>query len=164
MKIHHYGRVTGIGFGAAIAIAGVIAMAPTAGAAPVDCRVPGAGMIENSSDTSECAASSVGGSAAAAFGVDGSAAASAGPQALALAIGVGGGAATSQAQGLSGPAALALGPGSTVDASGVRPGLALGIAGAGASVTIDGKTTPTCVGGPALAGDFQTLQGCVSLG
>lgn len=163
MNSHHYGRLAGIGVGAAIA-AGVIAMAPSAAAAPVECRVPGAGTIQNSSDTSECAASSVDGSAAAAFGVDGSAAASAGPQGLALAIALGGGTATSQAQDLSGPAAIAVGPGATVDASGVRPGLALGIAGAGATVTIDGKTTPICAGGPALAGDFQTLTGCVSLG
>ncbi|APE35832.1 protein kinase [Nocardia mangyaensis] len=163
MNSHQYGRVAGAGVGAAL-VAGVIAMAPSAAATPVECRVPGAGTIQNSSDTSECAASSVGGSAAAAFGIDGSAAASAGSQGLALAIAIGGGTATSQAQDLSGPAAIAVGPGSTVEASGVRPGLAIGIAGAGATVTLDGRTGPTCVGGPALAGDFQTLNGCVSLG
>ncbi|MFC9439913.1 protein kinase, partial [Nocardia sp. NPDC057030] len=44
------------------------------------------------------------------------------------------------------------------------PGLAIGIAGPGASVVVDGVTGPTCSGGVGFAGDFQTFQGCLSLG
>ena len=146
------------GIGGAIVVA-----APIATATPVECRAPGASTAGNVTDTSECSATSTNGSAAAAFGVDGSATSAAGPQALALAIAMSGGTAMSQAQNLSGPAAIAIGPGATVDLTGVRPGLTLGIATNGATVTVDGVGTPTCTGGPAFAGDFQTLQGCVSL-
>ncbi|MDN2502399.1 protein kinase, partial [Nocardia nova] len=53
--------------------------------------------------------------------------------------------------------------GATADLSGVRPGLAIGIAGPGATVTVSGVGTPVCSGGPGFAGDFQTFQGCLSM-
>ncbi|PBC40009.1 protein kinase [Rhodococcus sp. ACS1] len=149
--------------GACAIAGGAVLLAPTANAAPVaECRAPGAASAAMAMNTSQCSADSVGGSAAAAYGIDGTATATAGPQALALAIANGGGTATSTARGLSGPAAIALGPGATVNAQGVRPGLSIGIAGAGAQVTIDGTAGPTCTRGPAFAGDFQTLRGCLS--
>ncbi|MFT3714408.1 MAG: hypothetical protein QM774_00245 [Gordonia sp. (in: high G+C Gram-positive bacteria)] len=80
---------------------------------------------------------------------------------LSLAITDQGGQAWSTANGFSGPAAIAIGKDAQVHATGVRPGLAIGIAGPGATVVIDGKHGPTCTGsGPAFAGDFQTLRGC----
>ena len=81
--------------------------------------------------------------------------------AISLAISDNGGVATADARGLSGPAAIALGPDSSVTATGWKPGLAIGIAGPGAQVVIDGKNGPVCTGkGFAFAGDFQTLKGC----
>jgi hypothetical protein len=44
----------------------------------------------------------------------------------------------------------------------VRPGLSIGIAGPGATVSVTGVSTPTCSGGFGFAGDFQTFQGCFS--
>ncbi|GAC56365.1 hypothetical protein GOHSU_05_00040 [Gordonia hirsuta DSM 44140 = NBRC 16056] len=85
----------------------------------------------------------------------------AGDTGLALSIAEGGGTAWAQADNYSGPAAIAIGPNSSVKATGNNPGLAIGIAGPGASIVIDGKKGPTCSGeGFAFAGDFQTLQGC----
>ncbi|WP_440712515.1 hypothetical protein [Gordonia sp. FQ] len=87
--------------------------------------------------------------------------AKAGPDAIGLAISDGGGIAWSQGDGLSGPAAIAIGPGASVQATGIRPGLSIGIAGPGAHVVIDGRKGPVCSGkGFAFAGDFQTLRGC----
>ncbi|WP_280403217.1 DUF6764 family protein [Nocardia brasiliensis] len=135
--------------------------APHAAAAPAaDCRAPGASRVVGAADGSQCAATSVDGSAAAAFGFDGAAYAEAGPASLALAQN--GGTATARSQSLAGPAAIAIGPGATVDAAGVRPGLSIAIAGPGATVELTGQTGPTCRGGLAFAGDFQTLQGCLS--
>ncbi|MAU80663.1 hypothetical protein VX037_21535 [Gordonia sp. Z-3] len=88
--------------------------------------------------------------------------ASSGPTGLTLAIVDNGGTATVTGDNYSGPAAIAVGPGAEVSMTGVRPGLAIGIAGPGATVVVDGKNGPTCAGGPAFAGDFQTLQGCMS--
>ena len=65
------------------------------------------------------------------------------------------------ADNFAGPAAIALGPGATVTMDGIRPGLAIGIAGPGGEVVVDGKNGPTCKG-PAFAGDFQTFKGCLS--
>ncbi|MGV9824291.1 MULTISPECIES: DUF6764 family protein [unclassified Gordonia (in: high G+C Gram-positive bacteria)] len=86
--------------------------------------------------------------------------ATSGPTGLSLAISDNGGKATSAADNYSGPAAIALGPNATVNATGIKPGLSIGIAGPGATVTIDGKNGPTCAGGQSFAGDFQTLKGC----
>lgn len=101
--------------------------------------------------------------AAAAYGLDGNAAADAAPTSLSLAIAANGGEASSASQYLSGPAAIAVGPGASAVVTGVRPGLSIGIAGPGATVNVTGTSTPTCTGGPGFAGDFQTLQGCVSM-
>lgn len=85
----------------------------------------------------------------------------AGRDAISLAIADNGGKATAEGNNLSGPAAIAIGPGATVEAIGVRPGLAIAIAGPGAHVVLDGKNGPVCSGnGMAFAGDFQTLKGC----
>ncbi|WP_433574612.1 DUF6764 family protein [Nocardia brasiliensis] len=137
--------------------------APHAAAAPaVDCRAPGASRVTGALDGAQCTATSVDGSAAAAFGFDGAAYADAGPASLALALAQNGGTATARSQSLAGPAAIAIGPGATVNAAGVRPGLSIAVAGPGATVELTGQTGPTCGGGLAFAGDFQTLQGCLS--
>lgn len=86
--------------------------------------------------------------------------AKAGPTGLSLSIAADSGAAWSSADGYSGPAAIAIGDGASVKATGIKPGLAIGIAGPGAQVVIDGKNGPVCTGGPSFAGDFQTLKGC----
>ncbi|GAB2664705.1 hypothetical protein GCM10027169_28760 [Gordonia jinhuaensis] len=83
-----------------------------------------------------------------------------GPTGLALAVTSGGGKATSMADNYSGPAAIALGNGAVVTMNGVKPGLAIGIAGADSTVTVDGKKGPVCTGKFAFSGDFQTLKGC----
>lgn len=131
---------TALGFvvAAAGAAAVSLAAAPSAGAAPAVCpALPG-----QSSSQASCSAES-------------------GPSGLALAITDNGGVATSTADNFAGPAAIALGPGATVTMDGVRPGLAIGIAGPGGEVVVDGKNGPTCKG-PAFAGDFQTFKGCLS--
>ena len=126
----------------AVAAAGAtavsLAASPSASAAPSLCpALPG-----QSSSTTSCSAES-------------------GPTGLALAITDNGGKATSTADNYAGPAAIALGPGATVTMTGDRAGLAIGIAGAGGEVVVDGKNGPTCKG-PAFAGDFQTFKGCMS--
>ncbi len=88
--------------------------------------------------------------------------ASSGPTGLTLAITDNGGTATATGDNYAGPAAIAVGKGATVTMTGAKPGLAIAIAGPGATVTVDGKNGPTCSGGPAFAGDFQTLKGCRS--
>lgn len=131
---------TALGFvvAAAGATAVSLAAAPSAGAAPALCpALPG-----QSSSQASCSAES-------------------GPSGLALAITDNGGVATSTADNFAGPAAIALGPGATVTMDGIRPGLAIGIAGPGGEVVVDGKNGPTCKG-PAFAGDFQTFKGCLS--
>lgn len=124
------------------AAAGAIGMtlsAPSAQAAPHVCpALPG-----QTSTMADCSASS-------------------GPTGLTLAIVDNGGVASATGDNYSGPAAIALGPGAEVTMTGVKPGLAIGIAGPGATVVVDGKNGPTCSGGPAFAGDFQTFRGCVS--
>ncbi|MGC5255022.1 hypothetical protein ACPXCG_01610 [Gordonia sp. DT218] len=85
-----------------------------------------------------------------------------GPTGLTLAITDGGGKAAVTGDNYAGPAAIAIGKGATVTMTGVRPGLAIGIAGPGATVVVDGKNGPTCTGGAAFAGDFQTWKGCRS--
>ncbi|MGW0037507.1 hypothetical protein GYA93_19505 [Gordonia desulfuricans] len=83
------------------------------------------------------------------------------PNGLSLAVADGGGVARSAATGFAGPAAIAIGPGASVQMNGIKPGLAIGIAGPNASVVIDGKNAPVCTGpGFAFGGDFQTLKGC----
>ncbi|MBD8506187.1 hypothetical protein HT102_06800 [Hoyosella sp. G463] len=89
--------------------------------------------------------------------------ATSGPQGLALAITAEGGMATVNADGFAGPLAIAIGPGASVNAAGSNPGLALGIAGAQSTVQFDGNSAPVCSGTAALAGDFQTLQGCAAV-
>ncbi len=145
------------------AAAGVLGAAPANAMPNTVCPAPGASSaVMDSGAGASCSATSVGGAAAAAFGLGGEADADAGPTSLSLAIAQNGGSATSRSTFLSGPAAIALGPGATVTTTGVRPGLAIGIAGAGADVELTGTTGPTCRGGLAFAGDFQTLQGCLS--
>ncbi len=89
---------------------------------------------------------------------------SSGPTGLTLAISVDGGKATAIGDNFSGPAAIAIGNGATVNMTGVNPGLTIGIAGPGGTVTVDGKTAPTCTGGLGFAGDFQTGKGCINNG
>ncbi|WP_439032221.1 hypothetical protein [Gordonia terrae] len=131
---------TALGFvvAAAGATAVSLAAAPSASAAPTICpALPG-----QSASADSCSAES-------------------GPTGLSLAITDNGGTATSSADNYAGPAAIALGPGATVNMNGIRPGLAIGIAGPGGEVVVDGKNGPTCKG-PAFAGDFQTFRGCIS--
>ncbi|MFW0796248.1 DUF6764 family protein [Gordonia sp. CPCC 205515] len=135
--------ITRATLGLVIATAGAagisLAAAPAAQAAPQVCpALPG-----QMSKMSDCQAMS-------------------GPMGLALAISNDGGKASSTADNNAAPAAIAWGPGSSVTMTGIRPGLAIGIAGPGATVIVDGKNGPTCKGGMAFAGDFQTMQGCRS--
>ncbi|NMO01867.1 hypothetical protein HH308_11660 [Gordonia sp. TBRC 11910] len=84
-----------------------------------------------------------------------------GPQGLSLAVVADGGQATVNANNFAGPAAIALGPNANVRMDGVRPGLAIAIAGPNATVVVDGKNGPVCSGpGMSFSGDFQTLKGC----
>ena len=136
-------RSTRAVLGFAVAAAGAVgvsmAAAPAAQAAPQVCpALPG-----QSSSMSTCDASS-------------------GPMGLSLAITNDRGSATATADNYAGPAAIAVGKGASVTMTGGRPGLAIGIAGPGATVVVDGKNGPTCTGGPAFAGDFQTWKGCTS--
>ncbi|WP_151549656.1 MULTISPECIES: hypothetical protein [Corynebacterium] len=82
--------------------------------------------------------------------------------AIALGISVLNGSATAHASNFSGPAAIAVGEGAVVEAHGVQPGLAIGIAGPDTMVTIDGTTPVVCDGQAGFAGDFQTLTGCAA--
>ncbi|AZA10905.1 hypothetical protein [Corynebacterium gerontici] len=82
--------------------------------------------------------------------------------AIALGVSALGGKATAHASNLSGPAAIAVGEGAHVEAHGVNPGLAIGIAGPDTMVKIDGTTPVVCEGQAGFAGDFQTLTGCVA--
>ncbi|MEE4022294.1 DUF6764 family protein [Gordonia sp. PKS22-38] len=124
---------------AAAGAVGMTLSAPSAQAAPQICpALPG-----QTSTMADCSASS-------------------GPTGLTLAITDNGGTAAATGDNYSGPAAIAVGPDASVTMTGVRPGLAIGIAGPGATVVVDGRNGPTCSGGLAFAGDFQTLQGCVS--
>ncbi|UEA59844.1 hypothetical protein LK459_02855 [Gordonia otitidis] len=130
-----------IALGAMITTAGAgaiaFAAAPNAAAAPQVCpALPG-----QSSTMSSCTAES-------------------GATGLSLAVTDNGGTASSKADNYAGPAAIAVGPKASVTMTGIKPGLAIGIAGPGATVTVDGKNGPTCVGGTSFAGDFQTLKGC----
>lgn len=132
-------RIT-VGFLAATAGAGALLLGGggEAAAAPQICS----GLPGQTTTLADCSASS---------SVDG----------LSLAVADGGGEATATARGLAGPAAISLGPDSSVTMTGIKPGLAIGIAGPGASVTVDGRRAPVCSGpGFSFAGDFQTLQGC----
>lgn len=130
-----------IALGAMITTAGAgaiaFAAAPSASAAPNVCpALPG-----QSSSMPGCTAQS-------------------GPTGLSLAVTDNGGTASSKADDYAGPAAIAVGPKASVTMTGIKPGLAIGIAGPGATVTVDGKNAPTCTGGTSFAGDFQTLKGC----
>ena len=130
-----------IALGALVATAGAgaiaFAAAPDAAAAPTICpALPG-----QSSTMPGCTADS-------------------GPTGLSLAVVDNGGTASSKADNYAGPAAIAMGPKASVTMTGIKPGLAIGIAGPGATVVVDGKNGPTCTGGTSFAGDFQTLKGC----
>ena len=87
-----------------------------------------------------------------------------GPTGLTLAITADGGVAVSTGNNFSGPAAIALGPGAVVEMQGVNPGLAIGIAGPGATVVVDGQNRVQCTDGISFAGDFQTWSGCFNNG
>ncbi|RAV31919.1 hypothetical protein [Corynebacterium heidelbergense] len=81
--------------------------------------------------------------------------------AIALAVSAQGGKVDVNAGSFSGPAGIAIGDGAVVNAQGVKPGLAIGIAGPGTTVNISGTAPVKCEGNAAFAGDFQTLTGCV---
>lgn len=81
--------------------------------------------------------------------------------AIALAVAAQGGQVHASAENFSGPAGIAVGEGAQVHAHGVKPGLAIGIAGPNTTVTIPGNAPVTCEGTAAFAGDFQSLTGCV---
>lgn len=87
-----------------------------------------------------------------------------GPTGLTLAITLDGGKAYVTGDNFAGPAAIAIGTGAEVNMEGVSPGLAIGIAGPGGQVTVDGVNRVTCTDGPGFAGDFQTLTGCFNDG
>ena len=151
-----------IGSAAALGIAGACALLlpGTASAAPVECTTAPAGAAETALDgISQCDSTADGTSAAAGYGIDGWGSASALTNAAALALGLGGGTAVSDATGGAGPAAIAFGPGSVATNEGVGPGLSIAVAGPGATITL----TPTgaICQGPGIAGSFTTLQGCI---
>ena len=92
--------------------------------------------------------------------VNGQAAANA-ANAIALGVSVDGGNAVANATNFSGPAAIAVGEHSNAEAWGVKPGLALAVAGPHSTVKVSGTEPAVCEGEWGLAGDFQTLTGCV---
>lgn len=92
---------------------------------------------------------------------NGQAAATAAANAIALGVSVDGGQAVANATNFSGPAAIAVGPNSSAEAWGVNPGLALAVAGPNSTVKVSGTEPTTCSGEWGLAGDFQTLTGCL---
>ncbi|MCT1412355.1 hypothetical protein M3D57_00600 [Corynebacterium sanguinis] len=81
--------------------------------------------------------------------------------AIALGVSVDGGRAVANATNFSGPAAIAVGPASHAEAWGVNPGLAIAVAGPNSTVRVSGTEPTQCSGEWGLAGDFQTLTGCV---
>ncbi|WP_459611246.1 DUF6764 family protein [Corynebacterium urogenitale] len=81
--------------------------------------------------------------------------------AIALGASVDGGKAVTKASGFGAPAAIAVGPNSHAEAWGNKFGPALAIAGPNSTVKVSGKAPAYCEGEWGLAGDFQTLTGCV---
>ncbi len=81
--------------------------------------------------------------------------------AIALAVTANGGTAVADAKNFSGPAAIAVGDNAHSEAWGVKPGLAIAIAGPNSTVRVTGDTPTECEGTWGFAGDFQTLTGCV---
>ena len=154
-------RAAGIAAFTLLAAGGTAFAAAPASAAPDVCQAtPG-----QSAGRADCqATSSATGTSAAIGDTTGAASADAGRNGLSLGIGLDGGTATSSATNYSAPAAIAVGPRSTATLTGIKPGLAIGIAGRGATVTLNGKDPATCSGGPSFAGDFQTFSGCIDLG
>lgn len=105
---------------------------------PASCQALGAVSVQNSEGGTSCSANS----AAAANGLDGRATAGAAPTSPSLATAQNRGTAASASQFLSGPAAIAAGPDAQTTVIGARPGLSIGIAGPGATVTVTGTSTP----------------------
>lgn len=81
--------------------------------------------------------------------------------AIALGVSAQGGTAVANAKNFSAPAAVSIGQNSWAEAWGVKPGLALAVAGPNSTVRVTGDTPAECEGEWGLAGDFQTLTGCV---
>ncbi|MGJ0118955.1 DUF6764 family protein [Williamsia sp. MIQD14] len=154
-------RFSALGAFTLLAGAGIALGAAPAAAAPLACpALPG-----QTATTPDCTATSTGTGTSAAIGdTPGAASANGGRNGLSLGIGLGGGKATSQAQNLNAAAAIASGRGAVADLTGIKPGLSIGIAGPGATVTVNGRTGATCTGGIGFAGDFQTFSGCINFG
>ncbi len=81
--------------------------------------------------------------------------------AIALGVSASGGHAVANAQNYSGPAAIAIGPDAHAEAWGVKPGLAMALAGPNSTVRVSGSDIAQCEGQWGFAGDFQTPTGCV---
>ena len=141
--------------------AGMSFLAPAAAsAAPVGCTTAPGGAPEASVEgQSQCDSVADGSSAAAGYGFEGWGSAAALEQAAALALGLNGGTAVSDATAGAGPAAISFGPGSSAVNEGVGPGLSIAVAGPGGTVTLT-PTGAVCTG-LSLAGSFTTLQGCI---
>ena len=120
--------------------------APTALAAPVDCRAPGEAEVINADGTSECAAASVPGGAAAAYGIEGWALAEAVPGRSPSRSGATADGRRAPRPGAPRPRRSAMGPESSVTLAGSGLELTLGLAGAGATVTSDGAGNYSCSG------------------
>lgn len=80
---------------------------------------------------------------------------------IALGVSSKDGKAVANARNFSGPAAIAIGKGAHAEARGVKPGLSIAIAGPNSTVKVSGTDVAQCSGQWGLAGDFQTLTGCV---
>lgn len=91
---------------------------------------------------------------------NGNAAASA-TDAIALGASVDGGQAVANGSNFGAPAAIAVGPNSHAEAWGTKFGPALAIAGPNSTVKVTGDEPAFCSGEWGLAGDFQTLTGCI---
>ncbi len=142
------------------ACAFAVVLPGVASAAPVGCiTAPGGTATTGLDGNSQCDSTADETSAAAGFGLEGWGSAGALGNAAALALGIGGGTAVSDATFGAGPATIAIGPGSFAVNEGVGPGLSIAVAGPGATITL----TPTgaVCDGPGIAGSFTTLQGCI---
>lgn len=132
----------------------------TASAAPAVCTTaPGGPALEAVVGGSQCDSTADGTSAAAGIGLEGWGSAEAIDTAAALALGLSGGTAVSNAGVGGAPAAIAFGPGAVATNTATGPGLSIAIAAPGSTITL----TPTgaVCNGAGIAGSFTTLQGCI---
>ncbi len=156
----HTKRIVGgaAAFGFACAFAALVP--GTASAAPVACTTaPGGPDIAALVGGSQCDSSADVASAAAGLGLEGWGSAEAMNNAAALALGLNGGTAVSNASFGGAPAAIAFGPGAVAQNTAAGLGLSIAVAAPGSTITL----TPTgaVCDGAGIAGSFTTLQGCI---